>query len=176
MTGITADCTDTPHDGEHCEGVIWLSHLQAQNSNMDFWEALQSVKCVRVFPTGSVLFEQGSEAEGVYVVESGQVRVFLPSAQCRPQLLDIASAGAILGLSETMSGETCRVTAEAGEPTTIGFIPRQKFMAFLEGHSDFCMQVVRILSEDLHSLYHKFRSISAHPGRPRHCEPDVRLN
>ena len=158
------------------EGVIWLSQPPAHNSNVDFWEALQTLKSVRVFPTGSVLFEQGSEAEGVYVVESGQVRVLLPSGQCRPQLLDVASAGAILGLSETMSGETCRVTAEASEPSTIGFIPRQKFLAFLEGHSDFCMQVVRLLSEDLHSLYHKFRSISAHPGRPRHREPDVRLN
>lgn len=162
--------------GNSEEGVIWLSQPVQGKSNLDFWEALHGIKCVRVFPKGSVLFEQGTEVEGVYVVESGQVRMLLPTGQCRPQLLDIASAGAILGLSETMSGEMCRVTAEAGDHTTVGFIPRQKFVAFLEGHSDFCMQVVRLLSEDLHSLYHKFRSISAHPGRPRHREPDERLN
>jgi hypothetical protein len=38
------------------------------------------------------------------------------------------------------------------------------------------MQVVRLLSEDLHALYHKFRSISAHPGRPRHRPLDEQLN
>ena len=31
---------------------------------------------------------------------------------------------------------------------------------------------VRLLSEDLHVLYHKFRNISAHPGRPRQRPPD----
>ena len=58
----------------------------------------------------------------------------------------------------------------------MGFIPRLSFVDFLRDHSDYCLQVVRILSEDLHGLYHKFRSISAHPGRPRHRVPDERLN
>jgi hypothetical protein len=38
------------------------------------------------------------------------------------------------------------------------------------------MQIVRLLSEDLHSLYHRFRSISARPGRPRRFRPDEQLN
>jgi hypothetical protein len=38
------------------------------------------------------------------------------------------------------------------------------------------MEVVRFLSEDLHALYHKFRSISAHPGRPRQRPLDEQLN
>ena len=29
------------------------------------------------------------------------------------------------------------------------------------------MEIVRLLSANLHLLYHKFRSVSAHPGRPR---------
>jgi CRP-like cAMP-binding protein len=82
----------------------------------------------------------------------------------------------MLGLSESMSGERCRVTAEAGEQTTAAFIPREEFLGFLREHGDFCMEVVRLLSEDLHVLYHKFRNISAHPGRPRHRPLDQRLN
>jgi hypothetical protein len=35
---------------------------------------------------------------------------------------------------------------------------------------------VRLLSEDLHGLYHKFRSLSAHPGRPRQRPADEQLN
>ena len=50
------------------------------------------------------------------------------------------------------------------------------FVEFLREHCDFCMQVVRLLSEDLHVLYHKFRSISAHPGRPKRRPPDEQLN
>jgi len=35
---------------------------------------------------------------------------------------------------------------------------------------------VRLLSEDLHALYDKFRSITAHPGRPRQRPLDEQLN
>ena len=75
-----------------------------------------------------------------------------------------------------MSGETYRITAQAGSQTTAAFVPRESFIEFLLEHGDFCMEVVRLLSEDLHALYHKFRSISAHPGRPRHRPLGEQLN
>jgi CRP-like cAMP-binding protein len=142
----------------------------------DLWEALHGVKSVRVYAKGAQLFQQGTEVRGVYVVESGTVRVLLPTAQSRLQLLEIAGPGSVLGLSESMSGDRYRVTAEAGDHTTVAFIPRESFVDFLRDHCDFCMQVVRLLSEDLHGLYHKFRSISAHPGRPRRRPADEQLN
>jgi len=49
-------------------------------------------------------------------------------------------------------------------------------LEFLREHAEYCVQVVRLLSEDLHGLYHKFRSITAHPGRPRHRPVDEQLN
>jgi CRP-like cAMP-binding protein len=122
------------------------------------------------------LFQRGASANGVYVIESGEVRVSLPTGADTHQLLEVAGPGAILGLVESMSGDDHRVTAEAGNHTTVAFIPRDAFLVFLRDHSDFCMQVVRLLSEDLHGLYHKFRSISAHPGRPRHRSLDEQLN
>jgi CRP-like cAMP-binding protein len=102
--------------------------------------------------------------------------VLLPTPQSQRQLLEVVGPGTMLGLSESMSGEKYRITAEAGEQTTVGFIPREEFLEFLREHGDFCMQVVRLLSEDLHAIYHKFRSISAHPGRPRHRPLDEQLN
>ena len=142
----------------------------------DLLQALHGIKTVRLFPKGAKLFQQGSAVTGVYVVESGEVRVLLPPPQSQKQLLEVVGPGTMLGLSESMSVKKYRITAEAGEPTTVAFIPREEFLEFLREHGDFCMQVVRLLSEDLHALYHKFRSISAHPGRPRHRPLDEQLN
>jgi len=142
----------------------------------DLLKALHAIKSARVYPSGATLFQQGSEAAGVYLVESGEVRVLLPTGQSQKQLLEVVGPGTMLGLSETMSGENYRITAEAGDKAAVAFIPREDFLEFLREHSDFCMQVVRLLSEDLHGLYHKFRSISAHPGRPRHRPLDEQLN
>jgi CRP-like cAMP-binding protein len=142
----------------------------------DLVQALHPIKSVRSFPKGATLFQQGSVVTGIYLVESGEVRVLLPTGHSAKQLLEVVGPGTVLGLSESMTGEKYRVTAEAGDPTTVAFIPRQQFLEFLREHGDFCMQVVRLLSEDLHGLYHKFRSISAHPGRPRHRPLDEQLN
>jgi hypothetical protein len=59
---------------------------------------------------------------------------------------------------------------------TAAFVPRKQFLEFLREHGDFCMEVVRVSSADLHALYHKFRSISAHPGCPRNRPLDEQLN
>jgi CRP-like cAMP-binding protein len=142
----------------------------------DMLQSLHGIKSIRLFPRGVLLFEQGSAVTGVYVVERGEVRVLLSTPQSQRQLLEVVGPGTMLGLSESMSGENYRISAEAGEQTTAAFIPREKFQEFLREHGDFCMEVVRLLSEDLHSLYHKFRSISAHPGRPRHRPLDEQLN
>lgn len=142
----------------------------------DLLQALRGIKSVRSFPKGATLFQRGAPVTGVYLVETGHVRVLLPTPQSQKQLLEVVGPGTMLGLSESMSGEKCRITAEAGEQTTAAFIPRGEFLEFLREHGEFCMEVVRLLSEDLHVLYHKFRNISAHPGRPRHRPLDQRLN
>jgi CRP-like cAMP-binding protein len=142
----------------------------------DLLQALRGIKSVRLFPKGTTLFQQGSAVMGVYLVEKGEVRILLPTGQSQKQLLEVAGAGTMLGLSEGMGGGVYRIAAEAGDQTTAAFIPREKFLEFLRDHGDFCMEVVRLLSEDLHALYHKFRSISAHPGRPRQRPLDEQLN
>lgn len=138
--------------------------------------ALRSRMTVRVCPKRARLYQQGTPAVGIYLVETGAVRVLLPAGENQSQLLEVVGAGAIPGLSESMSGDNYRVTAEAEETTTLAFIDRKNFLEFLEGHPDFCMQVMRLLSENLHGLYHKFRSVRAHPGRPRRRPLTEQLN
>jgi CRP-like cAMP-binding protein len=137
----------------------------------DLWQALDELTSTRVYTKDSVIFEQGAPAAGVYIVEAGEVRISLLNAS--PQMEKPCGPGTILALSETMSESSHRVTAEANDHATVAFIPRQKFMDFLRSDCNSCMQIVRILSEDLHALYHEFRSVTAHPGRPRR-HPDQR--
>lgn len=142
----------------------------------DLLHALQGIKGAQQFPKGAILIQQSSAAKGVYVVESGEVRVLLLTGQDQRQLLEVVGPGNMLGLSENMTGETYRITAEAGDETTAIFIPREEFLSFLRTHCDFCMQVVHLLSDDLHRLYDKFRNITAHPGRPRQRAVGEQLN
>ena len=130
-------------------------------------ESLRQVMTRREFVEGAALYKQGASAAGVYLVERGAVRVLLSTGEDKNQLLEVVGEGTLLGLSDSMAGEHYRVTAVAGEPTTAAFIKREAFLDFLSSHQELCTQVIHLLSENLHVLYHKFRSVSAHPGRPR---------
>ena len=130
----------------------------------------------RVFAKGATVYREGMMATGIYLVETGAVRVLLPSSDLKSQLLEVARPGAILGLSESLSGESYRVTVEAEEQTIVAYVARKSFVELLDGNQEFCMQVVRLLSENLHGLYHLFRSVSAHPGRPRRRALNETLN
>ena len=138
--------------------------------------ALREMMTPREFPKGATLYQQGMPADGIYLVETGSVRVLLPSGENQNQLLEVVRPGAILGLSESMAGDKYRVSVEANEPTTAAFVARKDLMEFLDSHHEFCMQIVRLLSENLHGLYHKFRSVSTHPGRPRRRSLNDQLN
>jgi CRP-like cAMP-binding protein len=136
------------------------------NPSLEIWNALHSLRSARVFPKGARLFQEGLPADRVFFVEDGQVRIFFPVEDpSKEQLPGLAGPGSVLGLSESVSGQPYRVTAEATAPTTVSYVERQQLMEFLRQHCDICMQVVRLLSEDLHGLYHQFRSMDG--ARPR---------
>lgn len=144
-----------------------LAEVAAANVSRELETALRAIAEPRVFPKGTPLFKQGETADGFYILEKGSVQVLLEAGENLSQFLDEAGPGSLLGLSDSMAGERYRTTAEASIETSAGFVDRERFVQFLAKRQEFCMEIVRLLSASLDLLYHKFRSVSAHPGRPR---------
>jgi CRP-like cAMP-binding protein len=158
------------------KGDVVLPQPTPTRLTPDLIRDLHEIKAVQQFSKDTKLFEQGSPAEGVYLVEAGEVRLLLTAGASERQILEITGPGAMLGLSESLCGERYRSTAEAGEATTAAFIRREDLVEFLREHGDHSMEILRLLSDELHGLYQKFRSISAHPGRPRQRALQEQLN
>ena len=144
--------------------------------SQEFEDVLREMMTPCVYAKGDAIFRQGMPVAGLYLIESGVVRVLLATAENHNQLLEEVGAGCLLGLSDSMAGGNYRITAEAAEPTTVAFLEREVFLEFLSTHQEFCMQIVRMLSDSLHRLYHKFRDVSAQPGRPRRRSPNELLS
>jgi len=133
----------------------------------DLWHALEDLRSSRRYESGSVLFRDGEPCAGIYLIEKGQINLLLPTQKKRYELFEAVGRGAMLGLSEAMSGSPHKFMAEAGLATEVAYVERMALMKFLSEHHMVCMQVVRLLSEDLHALYHRFREASPLQGRPR---------
>jgi len=137
----------------------------------DFWNQFDASKQVRVYSAGALIFEQGAAALGVYLIERGSVRIQFAAAT-GGQVLAQAGRGTVLGLSECIAGARHELNAEAACSVEIAFLERRRFLNYLREHPGTCMQIVRLLSEDLHALYHEFRFAERHPRRSNRRSDD----
>jgi CRP-like cAMP-binding protein len=164
------------HDSDSKKDFLLSTPPTPGKLSAELLQELRGDKPSQRFALGTLLFQEGTPATGIFLVETGEVRIFLPTGQQQRQLLEVAGPGTLLGLSEAMNGERHRITAIAGDETTAIYTAREEFLALLQRHGDYSLEIARMLSEDLHALYHKFKSISAHPGRPRQRPLDEQLN
>lgn len=133
--------------------------------------ALKSMGSTQTYLKGSALFSKGQLPRGVYLVETGEVYLFLCSDTNAGSMFEKAGPGALLGLSEAVSGENHKLRAEAACSTKVSFVCREDLLAFLRRNQACCMQIVRLLSEDLHLLYHRFRSAEGSPRQRKRAGP-----
>ena len=76
--------------------------------------------------------------------------------------------GEVLGLGAALSNTPYETTAELLDSSQVVFVRRKELLKFLREHPDVCMQVVRMLSQDLHGAYERVRSIGmVRSRRPR---------
>ena len=99
-------------------------------------------------PAGAVLFEESEQADGVYVICSGQVKLSCSSREGRTLILRIAQAGDVLGLGAVISGTALEVTAETLEPALLKKVRADDFIRFLERFGEASMHAAKTLSED----------------------------
>ena len=80
-------------------------------------------------------------------------------------MLRVAGPGEVLGLSASMSGRPYEVTAEMLDASQVAFVRRKDLLHFLRENRVACLQVVHLLSQDLHQAYDRVRSIGLSRAR-----------
>src|SRR5512142_698520 len=141
-------------------------------------EALQdfdAIKSTTVIPRGAMLFAEGKQPRGVYLLCEGRAKLSVCSDKGKRLMLRVAGPGEVLGLSASMSGKVYELTAETLDASQVVFVKRKDLLKFLRDHSEACMQVVHLLSGDLHTAYERVRSIGlSRTRRPRSQAPRPR--
>ena len=132
-------------------------------------QAFDTVKTASVVPRGTTLFHEGRPPKGVYVLCEGRAKLSVCSDTGKRLMLRIAGPGEVLGLSASMSGRPYELTAEMMDTSQVVFVKRRELLRFLRTHRVACLQVVHLLSQDLHSAYDRVRSLGL--GRTRFSHP-----
>jgi len=138
------------HKCSDCEMRSNNFFCNLQNSNLKIFESL---KITNAYPKGSTLFMQGQNANGVYVLCQGRVKISTCSRDGKVIILHIAEPGEVLGLSSAVSNSVHIGTAEVLESCQVNFVKTDDFLAYLRQNTEACLSAVKQLGQNYQTAY-----------------------
>src|SRR5574340_910374 len=109
---------------------------------------------VRFLGKEELLFSEGDRCEGMYVVQSGAIKVFKMADTGREQVLVIERAGSTVGELPVFDGGNLPASAAAIEDSSLLFLPKREFLDLCRQNSEVAFAVIR-------SLAWRFRYLTA---------------
>src|SRR5271157_3418109 len=127
-------------------------------------ESLRSfdeIKLLATYPRNTILFAEGRPVRGIYLLCDGRAKLSICSDSGKRLTLRVAGPGEVLGLGAALSNTPYEITAELLDNSQVVFVRRKDLLKFLREHREVCLEVVRIMSQDLHGAYERVRSIGS---------------
>ena len=101
---------------------------------------------VRNLRKEELLFAENDPCEGMYVVQSGAVKVFKMAETGREQVLVIERAGSTVGELPVFDGGNLPASAAALEDSRLLFLPKREFLSLCRQNSEVAFAVIRSLA------------------------------
>lgn len=106
----------------------------------------------RKYSAGESVFSEGEPCAGLYVVESGSIRIFKSSTGGREQVLAIEGPGGSVAELPVFDGGNYPASAVAIEDTVLLFVSKQNFQALCLAHPQVALKVLRVVGARLRHL------------------------
>ena len=101
---------------------------------------------VRRLLKDEILVGEGDACEGLFVVQSGTIKLFKMAENGREQVLVIERAGSTVGELSVFDGGTFPASALAAEDSTLLFLPKREFLELCQRNSQVAFAVIRSLA------------------------------
>ena len=111
---------------------------------MDLLEVFQDSDDLIELASGSVLFEEGQEADFMYVIIEGDIQLSL-----RGKPLTVVGSGAILGEMALLSSDARSATATAVADCRLAPIDEHSFRALIQHTPEFAFHIMQVLADRL---------------------------
>jgi CRP/FNR family transcriptional regulator len=130
----------------------------------------------RRYASGELIFGEGDPCAGLYVVQSGNVRIFKSSVGGREQVLSIEGPSSSIAELPVFDGGNYPASAQAITDSTLLFFSRQDFQALCLQHPEVALKVLRVVGGRLRRLVGIIEELSFTTVRHRLIALLVRLS
>ena len=122
-------------------------------------QRLNEIRSTAVYPRSAMLFIEGQQPRGVFVLCTGKAKLSTSSDEGKTVITKISEAGDVLGLSATISNRPYEVTAEMIEPGQANFITRDALLQFMREYGEVAVRVAEQLSRNYYAAYEGIRAL-----------------
>jgi CRP/FNR family transcriptional regulator, cyclic AMP receptor protein len=122
-------------------------------------QKLNEIKSTAVYPKSTMLFIEGQQPRGVFVLCTGKAKLFTSASDGKTVITKISEAGDVLGLNANISNRPYEVTAEMMEPGQANFIARDALLQFLRAHGEVALRVAEQLSRNYYAAHEEIRTL-----------------
>ena len=113
---------------------------------------LESRIGTRQYDASEMIFSEGDPCAGLFIVQSGHIRIFKSSANGREQVLSIDGPGASVAELPVFDGGPYPASAVAVNKLTLMFLSKQDFRALCVKYPEVALKVLRVVGGRLRRL------------------------
>lgn len=128
---------------------------------------IKSIAVDRRFDKGEIVFFEGDEGNGFYIVVDGQVKIFKLSPEGKEQILHIFGPGDPVGEVAVFAGRSFPANGEAIAAARLLFFPRSAFLGLISANPSLALKMLAVLSMRLRQFTTQVENLSLKevPGR-----------
>jgi len=106
----------------------------------------------RRYSAGEIVFGESEPCLGMYVVESGHIRIFKSSSGGREHVLSVDGPGSSVAELPVFDGGNYPASAAAVDDATLLFVSKQDFHALCLAHPQVALKVLKVVGARLRRL------------------------
>jgi CRP/FNR family transcriptional regulator len=128
---------------------------------------IEKIAVDRYFNKGDIIFYDGDEGSGFYLVVAGTISVYKLSSDGKEQILHIVKEGETIGAVPVFSGKSFPANARAISKCHLLFFDRKKFIQLITNKPNLTMNILALLSMRLREFTIQIENLSLKeiPGR-----------
>jgi len=130
-------------------------------------EEIKNIAVERHYNKGEIIFSDGDEGDGFFVVVEGLVKIFKVSLEGKEQILHIYGPGEPFGQVAVYAGRSYPASAQTIAKSHVLFFPRAAFVDLITRIPSLAMNMLAVLSKRLREFTVQVENLSLKevPGR-----------
>lgn len=126
--------------------------------NDEEFELVKQTHSVETYSKNEIIFEEGSDSKGLWLMFSGRVKVFKAGLGGREQIVKLAMTKDFIGYRAVMADDIHTAAAMALEYSQMFFIPKDTIFKLLETNCQIARYIIQSLAVEL--SFSRYRSVS----------------